>query len=377
MPLVAVARELAQRGHEIQILGERHLAVLARDTGIPFHTIPGPGAPFADLGEGELRRLVSMLAPQERIIVNPLAPAAVIAARYLGLPWVYAAASPLAFPVPWDPPWWPVLAPWQRRMDGLPGISGAARHLARFWADRKSRFLRHRAQKMGVRLGGHPRFEGLYSPTLNLLLATPELLSAPPPACAVPFAVTGFCDYIPASLHNSEAQARLEHFLGDGPAPVVIAPGGADRSNPREFVDLALKACQVLELRAVVSIRWSFRSMVPESRQVLVLPYLPYPMLFQRCAAVIHSGGVGTLSWAVRAGVPSVLLPSVWDQFDNTRRALERGWGVWPRRTAPSIARSLELLLQRPGNDLVEVSTRLRAERGASTAADRIESEVA
>jgi UDP:flavonoid glycosyltransferase YjiC (YdhE family) len=41
---------------------------------------------------------------------------------------------------------------------------------------------------------------------------------------------------------------------------------------------------------------------------------LPY------CAALIHHGGIGTCSQALRAGIPQLIQPYAFDQFDNGAR---------------------------------------------------------
>jgi rhamnosyltransferase subunit B len=54
--------------------------------------------------------------------------------------------------------------------------------------------------------------------------------------------------------------------------------------------------------------------------------------LFERCSAVVHHGGIGTLAEALRAGRPAAIVPFANDQHDNARRS--RGLGAsltWSR----------------------------------------------
>jgi rhamnosyltransferase subunit B len=58
---------------------------------------------------------------------------------------------------------------------------------------------------------------------------------------------------------------------------------------------------------------------------VIHLAYASFSALFPRVAAVVHHGGIGTLSQALRAGVPQLIRPMAYDQFDNASRACRLG----------------------------------------------------
>lgn len=51
---------------------------------------------------------------------------------------------------------------------------------------------------------------------------------------------------------------------------------------------------------------------VPDN--VFVVDAAPHHWLFPRMAAVVHHGGAGTTAEGVRAGVPSVIVPFIFDQ---------------------------------------------------------------
>ena len=77
-------------------------------------------------------------------------------------------------------------------------------------------------------------------------------------------------------------------------------------------------------------------------------PYAPFDVLLPRVALLVHHGGIGTTAEALRAGVPQLVLPFAFDQFDNGRRVQQMGAGsVLPaaqahvRRLHQEIARLL------------------------------------
>ncbi|MCB0891363.1 MAG: glycosyltransferase, partial [Propionibacteriaceae bacterium] len=58
----------------------------------------------------------------------------------------------------------------------------------------------------------------------------------------------------------------------------------------------------------------------------------PHDALFPRLAGVIHHGGAGTTAAALRAGVPSVAVPAVFDQYYHAHRLHVLGVGPAPVR---------------------------------------------
>jgi MGT family glycosyltransferase len=73
--------------------------------------------------------------------------------------------------------------------------------------------------------------------------------------------------------------------------------------------------------------------------------------LLPRCSAVVTQGGAGTIIAALRAGVPLVVVPTVWDKPDNARRVVEAGAGIRlsPRRCTPArLGRAVERVLRDP-----------------------------
>jgi UDP:flavonoid glycosyltransferase YjiC (YdhE family) len=80
--------------------------------------------------------------------------------------------------------------------------------------------------------------------------------------------------------------------------------------------------------------------------------------LLPQTAALIHHGGIGSCAQGFAAGVPQVVRPMSYDQFDNSRRVVRLGVGaeVSVRRfTSQRVAGALAALLASP-----TVTTRCR-----------------
>jgi UDP:flavonoid glycosyltransferase YjiC (YdhE family) len=76
--------------------------------------------------------------------------------------------------------------------------------------------------------------------------------------------------------------------------------------------------------------------------------YAPLGEVLPRCAALIHHGGIGTTASAFSAGIPQLVVPIAFDQFDHAERVKRIGCGdsVYRRRFTPErAARRLARLL--------------------------------
>lgn len=119
--------------------------------------------------------------------------------------------------------------------------------------------------------------------------------------------------------------ADLETFLSVGPPPVVLTPGSFMR-QARGFFEAGLKACAALNQRTIL--------LTPYADQVPSLPswarhfpYIALQRLAPRASALIHHGGIGTAAQGLRAGLPQMLAPLFFDQFDNAARLEALGVG--------------------------------------------------
>ena len=75
---------------------------------------------------------------------------------------------------------------------------------------------------------------------------------------------------------------------------------------------------------------------------VHVTDWLSHSELLPRCAAVVTTGGAQTIVSALAAGVPLVVVPTLWDKPANARRVVAAGVGVQlaPRDCTPERLRA-------------------------------------
>ena len=111
---------------------------------------------------------------------------------------------------------------------------------------------------------------------------------------------------------------------------------------------------------------------------VHVTNWLSHEVLLPRCAAIVTTGGMGTVIAALRAGVPLVVVPTGWDKPANARRVVAAGVGVRlsPRDCTPGKLRAaVEDVLRDPGyrRNAKRAANLLAAAPGPAGAAELIE----
>jgi rhamnosyltransferase subunit B len=167
----------------------------------------------------------------------------------------------------------------------------------------------------------------------------------------------------------------LATFLDCGPAPIVFTLGSFVVHAPGRFYDVAAAAARALGRRAVLLTGTADSPCV--DGDLLRLGYAPHSQLFDRAAAVVHHGGIGTTGQAMHAGAPQLVLPFFGDQFDNGARIARLGIGRSLRPAAFQGAAADEALRALLGDHTIAaraaaIATQLCAERPTETAADRI-----
>jgi rhamnosyltransferase subunit B len=105
------------------------------------------------------------------------------------------------------------------------------------------------------------------------------------------------------------------------------------------FFGQAVRASQILDIPAVLLSPKAPRLSSPLPDHVIHVPYVDLGALLLHCALLVHHGGIGTTARAFQAGVPQIVSPVVYDQFDNAERVRRLGAGTIVERRELSGAR--------------------------------------
>jgi UDP:flavonoid glycosyltransferase YjiC (YdhE family) len=170
----------------------------------------------------------------------------------------------------------------------------------------------------------------------------------------------------------------VEQFLAAGPRPVVFTAGSAMR-HAMEFFATALAACERLNLRAIFATGHPRQLPRTLPARVLAAGYVPFSRLLPHTAALVHHGGIGTLSHGLAAAVPQLVMPMAHDQPDNAQRLVALGVArrLYPKAfTVERVVGALQELLSDPvvRKNCAIVAARMRTENSAETVIPVLES---
>jgi UDP:flavonoid glycosyltransferase YjiC (YdhE family) len=405
-PFLSVGRALQARGHHVTVAtldqhrgaveqaGFRFASVSAmptpQDTAAftarAFHPVHGPRMVIRELAGGDVReshaRLQVICQDADILMTSTLAFAGQILGETLAaagrLRWVSAVLTPCNMLSIFDPP--RVGMPWvdaisRGPLRGKRLLQQLTMLRLRNWTAPVRAFRR----ELGLRAEsvlGNPLQHGQHAPDCALALFSP-LLGARQPDWPPQLRVTGFAHYPQPGAALDDA---LLAFLRDGSPPLVFTLGSSAVHIGADFLRESLEACEQLGRRAVLFTGSpEMRAKLPASLPSFAhaVEYAPHAAVFAHAAAIVHHGGIGTSTEALRAGRPMLVVPHGFDQYDNAERLKQLGvaQAIASRDyRCETVISKLKDLLDDPayGRQALRRAETVRAEQGDQVAADLI-----
>ena len=177
---------------------------------------------------------------------------------------------------------------------------------------------------------------------------------------------------------------EVASWIAAGNPPIYFGFGSTPVQSPAETVAMIADACAELGERALIYSGAEGAESAPHPDHVKLVGQVNYSTILPTCRAAVHHGGAGTTAASLRAGLPTLILWDVADQFiwatqvqrlkvgsakrlsNITRKSLvrqlrkilepdcaARAGEIGPRMTKPSVAVSTAA-------DLLEDNARLR-----------------
>jgi UDP:flavonoid glycosyltransferase YjiC (YdhE family) len=172
--------------------------------------------------------------------------------------------------------------------------------------------------------------------------------------------------------------ADLVDFLAAGSPPVYVTFGSIIDRNPEALTKLVLEALALTGQRAILDTGWGGLSNAELPEQVFKVESdsAPHDWLLPQMAAVVHHGGTGTTFAGLRAGLPSIVVPSFGDTFFWAQRVADLGAGPPPIPKKQLSAERLAAAIHTATSDKVmqdraaALSQQIRSEDGVARAVE-------
>jgi sterol 3beta-glucosyltransferase len=310
-PLVALGTGLRQKGHLVNVAAGDEFASLALGAGLEFSPL-GVNIQTAMQGQRDLFRFMKSIKDrvvkacppeQDAILSTFLGVSTCPIARERKIPFFYAVPIPGLETQEFPNPVFPSVPFW--KPSNIMTYRVADKRATRAYPDAGSLFLEPR-----------PTYLFYFS---KYLVSKPQDWGE--------FAhVTGY--WFLDRPSDWQPPAALEEFLRAGAAPVVVSFGSTVTRQPEKLANLVMDALASLKQRAVLVTGWGGLKAGRPAPSVFVADSIPFDWLFPRMKAAIHHGGTGTLAAALRAGIPSVMIPFGPDQSFWAQRAQKLGVAV-------------------------------------------------
>jgi sterol 3beta-glucosyltransferase len=175
--------------------------------------------------------------------------------------------------------------------------------------------------------------------------------------------------------------AELVDFLGSGPPPMFIGFGSTPFPRPEAATELVIRALTRTGQRGVLVAGGSGLATGRLTDDVLSIDSVPHGWLFPQVCAAVHHGGAGVTGAALRAGLPSIVVPIFADQPFWGRRVFELGAGPRPipakRLTADALASAIRLTASREmRRRATALGEQIRKEDGVARAVEAVHGHV-
>jgi rhamnosyltransferase subunit B len=126
------------------------------------------------------------------------------------------------------------------------------------------------------------------------------------------------------SHDDAPLPADILEFLAAGDAPIAFSPGSANH-EAHQFFAAAVDACSRMNRRGILLTKYAHQLPTNLPDAVRHVGFVPMSKLLPRTAALVHHGGIGSSAQGLAAGVPQIVRPMSYDQFDNSRRLVRLG----------------------------------------------------
>lgn len=127
---------------------------------------------------------------------------------------------------------------------------------------------------------------------------------------------------------NESARLVFDSIVEEVGSPIVFTTGTGVSEAELVFQE-GRKICELLNLPGLFVGSSDSKAVLNDSTLCRHIDYIDFEYALPKCRAIVHHGGIGSLSQAVRACIPQLIRPIKYDQPDNANRIHQLGLGTF------------------------------------------------
>lgn len=297
----------------------------------------------------EVQRILDRVRP-DQVIVDHLAFSARLALRSAGVRHGdvvlgHPSALTVGDEVYGYPPVWP------RALQPDPADPAALADLRRLCERIRDNFTSHWNEALATLNPGAAASEDAFAETGDVLLLNyPGELHAPERT-----ALLGPHAFLGSAVRTEEPDDEVDAWVNSGDAPIVYVSLGSFLSVRSDVLARIAEALRGLDVRVALANGSTSRDALgPIPASWLVREVLPQVTLLAHSVLVVSHGGNNSVTEALTAGVPLLLLPMSTDQFAGAAALEDAGFGevLDPNAATPGELRAAAVRLLSLGTDV-------------------------
>jgi UDP:flavonoid glycosyltransferase YjiC (YdhE family) len=114
---------------------------------------------------------------------------------------------------------------------------------------------------------------------------------------------------------GADGDDEVASWIAAGTPPIYFGFGSTPVQSPTDTVAMITEACAELGERALIYSGATGSESIPHPDHVELVGQVNYATTLPMCRAAVHHGGAGTTAASLRAGLPTLILWDVADQF--------------------------------------------------------------
>jgi sterol 3beta-glucosyltransferase len=175
-----------------------------------------------------------------------------------------------------------------------------------------------------------------------------------------PYKITGY--WFCKTTLSYKPDVKIEEFIRHGSQPIFMTLGSmySNEEDMHRILNVFIEATQICNERAIILMPKISMNNIPE--HIFPIDSIAYNWLFDKVSLVVHHFGFGTTSEVLKAGLPSIPVPYIFDQHKNAKKLYKMGLSHKPLNIHKLEAKNLATVIKetKKNTDMKEKLLRIR-----------------